>query len=97
MVIGKFVCFTVKPTRGLVNYVYFSDVDSLKLYFVRVSAKSNYVANSEIVAPYMNADFDKSDRVVAIEIVDTAKNLPCHFYDTVGTLDNKRYVFFCIN
>jgi len=75
---------------GDLVYRYFSDVDALKLYFIR--AVPGIIVNSEKLTPNITADFDSQNKIVAVEILGADFMLPCHF-DDVATYVNNRPSF----
>ncbi len=67
-------------------YRYFSDVDSVKFYFIRVTP--GMIVNSEKLTPNITADFDEEDRIVALEILSAQSMTPCHFYDCMDNVES---------
>jgi len=63
-------------------YRYYADVDALKLYFIKVVPE--LIQNSESMKPGLIIDYDKDDKIVAIEIRSATRILSCDMIDYVN-------------
>jgi len=75
-------------------YRYSGDVDVLCIYFTR--ATPGLIEESDCCEPFI-FDYDAQKKIVAVEILDASRTLPCHFFNSICSIDSKPpFMFHCL-
>ncbi|KXZ49776.1 hypothetical protein GPECTOR_19g227 [Gonium pectorale] len=66
----------------------YADTETLALYFTK--AKPGVIANTDVIAPGVWADYDAAGKLVSLDIRSAPRTTPCHFFDTAEVVAGKQ-------